>query len=183
MGDPIRDYYFIVPDADDVNVLLMPEGKFWTLPHTTLTGAYKWQSTSHVNKAANETFGFRAITRRCVSPDMDPGSPVQEVVYVIENHSAMWRPPSTARWVGAGDLTTLTIATPGMARVLEQWFAWVSAVDKSLRIPWYEAGWMNAAGAWMVQQLARLDSKPTGPARVIPPIVDRSNGARSRIEA
>jgi hypothetical protein len=101
MSDPIREYYFIVPDADDAHVLLVPAGKAWTLPHTTLTGAYKWQSTAHVNKAANETFGFRATTRRCASPDMDPGSLVQEVVYVIENHSATWTLLSTARWVDA----------------------------------------------------------------------------------
>jgi len=98
---------------------------------------------------------------------MDPGSPVQEVVYVIENHSATWTLPSTARWVGVGDLATLTIATPGMVRVLEEWFDWVNAADKSLRVLWYEAGWMNAAGAWMVQQLARLDSKPTGPVEQV----------------
>lgn len=78
MSNPIRDHYSIVPDADDANVLLMAEGKFWTLSHTTLTGA--------------------------------------------------------------GDLTTLTIATPSMARVLEECFARVSAVDKSLRVPWYGAG-------------------------------------------
>jgi hypothetical protein len=35
---------------------------------------------------------------------MDPGSPVQGAVYVIEDHSAIWTLPSTARWVGAGDL-------------------------------------------------------------------------------
>jgi len=57
MSDPVREYYFIVPDADDVHVLLVPEGRFWTLPHMTLTGAHKWQSTAHVNKAANETLG------------------------------------------------------------------------------------------------------------------------------
>lgn len=105
MSNPIRDHYFIVPDVDDANVLLMAEGKFWTLSHTTLTGA--------------------------------------------------------------GDLTTLTIATPSMARVLEEWFARVSAVDKSLRVPWYGAGWMNAAGAWMVKHRARLDSKPTGPVEQV----------------
>jgi|GEM_PF-290670 len=163
MSDLIREYYFIVPDADDTHVLLVSEGNAWTLPHTTLAGAYKWQSSAHVNKAANETLAFRATTRRCASPDMDPGSPLQEIAYVMENHSTAWAPPPTARWVGTGDLALLSIATPGMARVLEEWFDWVNAADKSLRVPWYEAGWMNAAGAWMVQQLARLDSKPTGP--------------------
>jgi hypothetical protein len=42
MSDSIRECYFIVPDAGDAHVLLVPEGKFWTLPHTTLTGTYKW---------------------------------------------------------------------------------------------------------------------------------------------
>jgi len=35
MGDPIRDYYFIVPDAEDVHVLLVPEGK----PRTCLSNS------------------------------------------------------------------------------------------------------------------------------------------------
>ncbi len=167
MSEAIREYYFIVPDAGDTHVLLVPEGKSWTLPHGIQAGAFKWRSTAHVNKAANEAFRFRATTRRCASPDMDPGSPIQELVYVVENHSATWSLPSIARWVGAADLGRLTIATPGMARVIEEWFAWVGAVDKSLRVPWYEAGWMNAAGTWMVQQLARLDSKPTGPVEQV----------------
>ncbi|MCX6097889.1 MAG: hypothetical protein NTZ77_05360, partial [Caldiserica bacterium] len=118
MSDAICEYYFIVPDAGDTHILLVPEGKFWTLPHASQAGVFKWQSTAHVNKTANEAFGFRATTRRCVSPDMDPGSPVQELVYVVENHSATWTLPSTARWVGAGDLSMLEVATPGMARVI-----------------------------------------------------------------
>jgi len=35
MSDPIREYYFIVPDADDAHVLLVHAGKAWTLSHTT----------------------------------------------------------------------------------------------------------------------------------------------------
>ncbi len=167
MSDPVRECYFIVPDAEDAHVLLVPEGNVWTLPHTVLSGEHKWQSTARVNRAANETFGFRATTRRCASPDMDPGSAVQEVVYVIENHSATWTLPSTARWVGVGGLGLLTMATPGMARVLQEWFAWVNATEKTLRVPWYETGWMSAAGTWMVQQLARLDCKPTGPVEQV----------------
>ncbi|MCX6097240.1 MAG: hypothetical protein NTZ77_01950 [Caldiserica bacterium] len=42
MSDAIREYYFIVPDAGDAHVLLVPEGKFWTLPHATQEGAFKW---------------------------------------------------------------------------------------------------------------------------------------------
>jgi len=167
MSDATREYYFIVPDEEDAHVLIVPEGNFWTLPHTTIPGAYKWQSVAHVNRAANETLGFRATTRRCVSPDMDPGSPIQEVTYVIESHSAIWTPPSAARWVNSGDLAALAVATPGMTRVLNEWFEWVNAADKSLRVPWYEAGWMNEAGAWMVQQLARFDSRPTGPVEQV----------------
>ena len=167
MGDLIREYYFIVPDEKDARVLLVPEGKGWTLPHTTIPGAHKWQSVAYVNRAANEALGFRTTTRRCVSPDMDPGSPVRELAYAIENHLATWTLPSTARWVNSGDLGPLALATPGMARVLKDWFEWVNASDKSLRVPWYETGWMNAAGTWMVQQLARFDSKPTGPVEQI----------------
>jgi len=159
--------FFIVPDEGDAHVLLAQEGTSWTLPHVSLAGSSSWQSTSPVNKAANDTLGIRATTRRCVSPDMDPGSPVREMVYVVENHSATWTVPATARWVGMTDLASLSLATPGMVRVLGEWFAWVNAEDKSLRVPWYEAGWMKQAGAWMVQQLAMLDSKPTGPVEQI----------------
>jgi hypothetical protein len=167
MSEEIRDYYFVVPDEGDTHVLLVPEGKLWTLPHIRQAGRYAWQSTAHVNRAANEALGIRATTRRCASPDMDPGSPIQEMVYVIENHSASWTLPTTARWVDAFDLRTLALVTPGMSRVLEEWFAWAHAANAALRVPWYRAGWMKEAGAWMVQQLAMLDSGPTGPVEQV----------------
>ncbi|HWQ21120.1 MAG TPA: hypothetical protein VN478_00120, partial [Clostridia bacterium] len=59
MSDPVREYYFIVPDAQDAHVLVVPEGGVWTLPHTSIPGVHKWQSVAHVNKAANEALGFR----------------------------------------------------------------------------------------------------------------------------
>jgi hypothetical protein len=77
-------------------------------------------STAHVNKAANETFGFRATTRRCASPDVDPGSLVQEVVYVIENHCATWTLLSTARWVDAARrLSIAGCPNRGLLQLLE----------------------------------------------------------------
>lgn len=167
MSDAWREYFFIVPDEGDAHVLLVPEGKLWTLPHVRVEGSSPWQSVAPVNKAANDALGFRATTRRCVSPDMDPGSPVPELVYVVENHAATWTAPAAPRWVGAGDLGGVQLATPGMSRVLKEWFAWVNAADTSLRVPWYEAGWMKKAGSWMVQQLARLDSAPIGPVEQV----------------
>lgn len=167
MSDSVREYFFIVPNEGDTQILLVSEGKFWTLPHIRQAGRYAWQATAHVNKAANEALGVRATTRRCVSRDMDPGSPIQEMVYVIENHSASWTLPTAVRWVGPSEWRTLALATPGMARVLGEWFAWVGAADTSLRVPWYAAGWMKETGAWMIQQLARLDSSPTGPVEQV----------------
>ncbi len=157
------EYYFIIPDVDDAHVLLVPENGAWTLPHTTIAGARKWQATAHVNRAANEKMGFRATTRRCVSRSMDPGSAAQGLVYALESHSATWTVPSSARWADGRGLAGLRMATPGMAQVLDAWFSWVEDGSNPLRVPWYRAGWMAEAGAWIVEQLARLDSRPSGP--------------------
>ena len=162
-----REYYFIIPDAQDERVLVFPEGAAWTLPHAAGPGASRWQATAQVNQVANEALQIRATTRRCVSTDMDPGSPVQELVYAIENHALTWTLPSAARWLDAAEAASLPLATPGMKRVLEEWFAWVHAADTTLRVPWYQPGWTNEAGRWIVQQLAVLDSKPTGPVEQV----------------
>ncbi len=163
MNGPACICDFLVPDAGDAHVLLVPERDAWTLPHTVVQGAFRWQSVAQVNQAANSALGIRATTRRCVSPDANPGAPLQERVYAIENHAASGILPAGARWVGPEDLRSLTLVTVGQKAVIEEWFAWVHAADRSLRVPWYEAGWMTAAGAWIVQQLARLDIRPSGP--------------------
>lgn len=159
----VTEYYFIVPDGGDAHVLLVPENGRWTLPHAPADSRHAWHETAHVNRAANKALGLRATTRRCACADMDPGSPVEERVYVVENHASTWTLPVTARWIDAHDVTGLQMATPGVTRVLEEWFSWVHAADTSLRPPWYAAGWMNAAGGWIVEQLAHMDVKPAGP--------------------
>lgn len=163
MNTPGYDYFFLVPDADDARVLLVPEGGLWTMPHALSHEFSRWQSVAHVNRLANRLLGMRATTRRCVSPGMDPGAPVRELVYAVENHLASWAPPPGARWAGAGDLDVLTLATPGQRAVLQEWFAWTQTADRSRRVPWYGAGWMTQSGGWIVQQLARLDTQPSGP--------------------
>ena len=146
-----RSNYAIIPHPDNVRILLLQERDAWTLPRHTEEGA------AAINRAIKQAFGFKVTVLYAIDEDngeQEDGMATQRID-VLENHNADWQLPATGRWVSAKDLTELTLAVPGHAQALEQWF-WEreQAHDIVQRHPWTKRGWYASVLSWLEGQLA-----------------------------
>lgn len=160
----------ILPDASRTRVLLVAAqshsatggGGAWSLP--AVRANEEWWSPNWLGRIVGQV-------RAALGADVTVlrhlrGAPLW--VLELENHTAEWEPPESARWVGRDELDAIPLAPPGVRTPLESWFAeaaggWVSP----LRPPWERPGWLRQATSWIGEQLERLGETAAGPVRAV----------------
>lgn len=149
-----NDNYALIGHMQDVRLLLM-EGDGgdggWTLPRHGETDA------PEIRRAITGRLGMETTVLYCAYERVvGENEPVHEV-YVLENQSPDWEPPTGMRWIGQEELSSLVLAVPEHRAVLETWFVELNEdCVPVLRRQWARRGWFEMASTWIREQLERL---------------------------
>lgn len=161
----LLDYYTIIPDGDAARVLVLPaEDGRWTLPQWRTDEEFAWQAVDHVNRAVRENWGLKVTTLRCLCNRRNVSGRRDCRIYEMETHGGVPRKaPGGGRWIDEKDLDNLEMQEREHKLLLRTYFLETSRQYSESRMPWARPGWIAYAVSWMLDQLKRLDIRPTGP--------------------
>ncbi len=131
-------------------VLLQEGPSGWALPLVEMEAGHPGDVAKLV-QGVRDAFDLDVRVRGCLRHDFDPVTRVAQWVREVEGHGQNWTLPPTARWIGAGELESLTLACPEHGPLLTEWLAG----RLPARAPWEHRGWLDHAVAWSQSALAR----------------------------
>jgi hypothetical protein len=160
--------YTIVPDTAGERILLLHEAAGWTLPYFDRDRWVIWQAVDHVNREMEIQLGIRVTILRCLRIVEGRTPETQSPVYVTENHSPGWAPPSHGRWFNRGELRDLHLDVPDHRSILDEWFALPERNESPPLLPeGYETGWFESASTWISKQISRTGIAQAGPVQQV----------------
>ena len=158
-------YYAIVPDTNGERILMLREAGGWSLPYFDRDRWVIWQVVDYVNQEIKSQLGIDVTTLRCLRIVLGSPPKTDSPVYVMENHSPDWEPPSRGRWFSQDQLPGLELAVPEHRAIIDEWFATFDQKGPPpAPPPWYVAGWFLIASTSMSDEMSRIGITATGPA-------------------
>ncbi len=156
--------YGILTHPTAPHVLMLSGATGWTLPHTRLNEAVRQTDLGRVTHVMREELAADVTALRYMSFRIDEDKRRVDGMFVLENHSPAWQPPSNGRWVGRDALANLSLTRPYHLAVIDRFLAEIECgVIPEHRAPWARAGWFAEAASWIQAQLAHLGCTPAGP--------------------
>ena len=158
-------YYAIVPDTNGERILMLREAGGWSLPYFDRDRWVIWQVVDYVNQEIKSQLGIDVTTLRCLRIVLGSPPKTDSPVYVMENHSPDWEPPSRGRWFSQDQLPGLELGVPEHRAIIDEWFTTFDQKGPPpAPPPWYVAGWFRMASTWMSDEMSRIGITATGPA-------------------
>jgi hypothetical protein len=160
------DLYGILLDANARVLMLPDETGALTLPHfQEPENRSGWPMVGAVNRVMSVALAADiTVLRQVYLHAADAQATHVEVIYMLENHSAIWMPPPQARWIERKELAALNLAYPEHQAAIEEAMAEAeNGVIPDLRPPWARPRWFDAASEWMRQQLEARGYHLTAP--------------------
>ena len=129
--------YCIIPHPNGQRVFMHWTEDGWTLP------VLPYKAVRDVNRRIGELLGVQVTVLR----EVEFG--VQDVIYVMANHSPIWRPPANGEWFAVNDVDLIQLAKPQHRDLLHHYFS-TRRLFRHLP-PWARPGWFEAAVRWIKQ--------------------------------
>jgi hypothetical protein len=160
MSGPV---YVLLPRVGGHEVLLLGDGRGWTLPDLA-HGRPGLRASRDINASMEETFGLRTSVLRFLTHADDPMNPLDISVYAFENLDPGWVPPAGGRWVSSVELDGIEVTPPELREYFREWF---DAAEGRAPLPeglpsWMRSGWHDQVSGWILSQLDGLGRRPAG---------------------
>jgi hypothetical protein len=108
MTSKIDKFYFILPDKNHRQTLLLPMDGGWTLPccEVAAPDVIDLMDTECFNRVVKKQFGIDVTTLYALDI---PNTENVIKIAAFENHTHEWEPPERARWIDCEALDDLTL--------------------------------------------------------------------------
>lgn len=151
------DFHLVIPHATEAMVFLVVRDGKLRLPYlnSSISG---FGSAWRINRAIHELYGISTTVRICIEEYYDPNTKTVHAIYLLNNHSPFWSPPSEGQWVSFEIVEKLELDLPWWHNQLTRWLT-----GTTLQTPWSKAGWLHGAIEWILAQLSQEDLLPVAP--------------------
>lgn len=157
------DYYCIITNKSQPEVLMICEKNGWSLPYF-ISYEHNEGVVGHINRKMKAQLGLDVTTLCCFydsevnDKNYKPESKSVCRVYAMENHSDYCMLPLNARWVKLDELSSLTLVNSKLRPILESWLTELNGEEiKKEREPWAKFGWFEQVAGWINLQLTNSE--------------------------
>lgn len=151
------DVYVLLRHPERAAIYLVQTGSGWSLPHLRLEDSLWIRTRRDLNHALQNTLGLPVTALHCAYYRHDRDAGCEELVYVLENHSAAVTPTCAGRWTARGDLNALALEPAHHRAVIDAYLDEIEGgAVPALRPPWSRPGWFREASQWFEDELDSL---------------------------
>ncbi len=152
MNQPSQTHALIL-HPEEHGILLLPEGKCWTLPVIESVEVHSGSVTSF-NRAILDHTGIEATVLRCAWRGHITETGPFEEVYEMEYHGIMPVYDFSGRWWRREELTTLSLTRPEHYPLIENFLRDCETLPRAGSAQtWANPGWWDRANRWITSQL------------------------------
>lgn len=155
----VSHFHVLLTDQTSARVLMQSSEDGWALPHVRVVGGLWIGETNNISAAIrhmlNLSIDFTILRYASLAANDD--EQWDQIVWVLECHEELDKPPLNGRWMSGDELATLEMAVPDHRALLVDHLQSRSRSHvPPQRVPWAIAGWYEEAVDWIENGLAEL---------------------------